>query len=210
MQLPPDRFLPLRKQYLPLLDELQNLFQEMDRAYDAVATRYGFKCNGCKNNCCLTRFYHHTLLERLYLLEGVRTLSIDARMALGEQARTVNRRLARADREGRSLRIMCPLNEDGRCRLYAYRPMICRLHGIPHELHPPGGRIARNPGCDAFFEQCRNQGRTNYIPFDRTPFYRKMAILEKALRNQMRYTDKIRLTIAEMLESFTDTQYEIH
>jgi hypothetical protein len=56
-----------------------DLFDEMDQAYTVVAGQYGFQCNGCADNCCLTRFYHHTLLEYLYLVEGLRTLEPDVR-----------------------------------------------------------------------------------------------------------------------------------
>ena len=114
-----------------------------------------------------------------------------------------------ADRQGKALRIMCPLNRNERCTLYPYRPMICRLHGIPHELQRSGGNPIKNPGCDAFFNQCRQRGQTDYIRFDRTPFYRQMAALEQELRIKTGYSDKIKLTIAQMLMSITDNAYEI-
>jgi Fe-S-cluster containining protein len=104
---------------------------------------------------------------------------------------------------------MCPLNRDGQCVAYPYRPMICRLHGIPHELHRPGGKIIKNPGCDSFFDQCRDRGTTEYIRFDRTPFYQQMAMLEKELRQETGYAEKIKLTIAQMLVTITDEAYEI-
>jgi hypothetical protein len=65
---------------LPLLDRVGGPFYaDMDRAYAEVADRYGFHCNGCADSCCLTRFYHHTLLEYLYLAEWVRGLASDRR-----------------------------------------------------------------------------------------------------------------------------------
>jgi hypothetical protein len=84
--------------------------------------------------------------------------------------------------------------------------MICRLHGIPHELpSSDGGTIVRNPGCDAFFDQCRDSGTTEYIRFDRTPhFTTQMAMLEKELRRKTGYAEKIKLTIAQMLVTITD------
>ncbi|GAB6905128.1 hypothetical protein JCM12296A_09620 [Desulfosarcina cetonica] len=206
----PLTLLTRRDRYRPLLDRLERLFQNMDRAYDAVADRYGFHCDGCVDNCCQTRFYHHTLLEMLYLQEGLRTLAGDPLRDIRDRAQAVNQQMAAADQAGSSARIMCPLNQDGRCRLYPHRPMICRLHGIPHELHRPDRGIIRNPGCDAFFEQCRKQGKTDYIPFDRTPFYREMATLEKKLRHETGYAKKIKLTISQMLEILTDNAHEIH
>ena len=209
MNLTPERLLTIRHRYLPLLKRLEALFGEMNRAYTAVAGQYEFQCNGCAENCCLTRFYHHTLLEYLYLVEGLRTLESDVRHGIYKQALTVSAGMADADRRGEALRMMCPLNREERCMLYRFRPMICRLHGIPHELHRPGGNLIKNPGCDAFFNQCRQRGKTNYIRFDRTPFYRQMATLEQELRRETGYTDKIKSTIAQMLVASMDSAYEI-
>ena len=198
-----------RHRYLPLLDRLQALFQEMDRSYEAVATQYGFVCSGCTENCCLTRFYHHTLVEYLFLFEGIRRLGADDRNTIRQRSIDAIQRGIEADQQRQPHRVMCPLNQAERCQLYPYRPMICRLHGIPHELHPPTGRIVRNPGCDAFFSQCRDRGKTDYIPFDRTPFYRRMALLERELRQLAGYNEKIKLTIAQMIVTMTDPDYEI-
>ena len=192
-----------------LLKRLENLLGEMESAYEAVAEQYGFRCKGCEDNCCLTRFHHHTLLEVLYLANGVDSLNPADRLKLTAQAASVEQRAVEAGQRGMSVRLMCPLNQDGRCRLYGYRPMICRLHGIPHELHRPDGDVSRHPGCDAFFDQCRKGGKTEYIRFDRTPFYRAMAILEKELRQATGYTEKIKLTIAQMLIAIMESCHEI-
>jgi Fe-S-cluster containining protein len=206
--IPQPDFAP-RHRYRPLLDRLAILFGEMDRAYSDVADRYGFQCNGCVDNCCLTRFHHYTLLEYLYLLEGVSAFDPDLRRSILKRAQTVSARMDDADQRGESLRIMCPLNQDGQCMAYDRRPMICRLHGIPHELHRPGGPVIKNPGCAAFFDQCRDSGATAYIRFDRTPFYRQMAMLEKELRRETGYTHKVKFTIAQMLGTLIDKAYEI-
>ena len=209
MTLAPEPLFPLRERYLSLLERLTVLFRKMDQAYDDVADRYGFHCQGCADNCCLTRFHHHTLLEFLYLLEGMRTLAPAIREEVVRRAHTVCSASAEADRRGEPLRMMCPLNDAGLCRLYAQRPMICRLHGIPHELHRPGAGPVKNPGCDAFFDQCRATGATDYIPFDRTPFYRQMAMLEKELRLKTGYSHKLKLTVAQMLTTLSNSDHEI-
>ncbi len=181
----------------------------MDQAFDSVASQYGFHCHGCKDNCCQTLFYHHTLLEYLYLAEGLRKIDRDQLPALNQRASAVTAQIGKAATMEAAPRIMCPLNEDGRCLIYAHRPMICRLHGIPHELHRPGGNIAKTPGCDEFFSQCRQQRKSDYIPFNRTPFYRDMAVLEKELRSETDYLSKIKLTVAQMLATLTDPNHEI-
>ena len=55
----------------PFFNQLQDIFAEMDCKYDAVAESYGFKCRGCEDNCCLTRFFHHTYLEYLLSADGI-------------------------------------------------------------------------------------------------------------------------------------------
>lgn len=209
MNLPPERLMTIRHRFLPLLKALESIYGEMDRVYATVAGQYGFRCNGCSDNCCLTRFYHHTLLEYLYLVEGLRTIKPDVRQWINKQAWVAGTGIAGAERRGETLRIMCPLNREERCILYAFRPMICRLHGLPHELHRPDGNRIKNPGCDEFFKQCRDHGQTDYIRFDRTPFYRQMATLEQALRKEIGYYPKIKLTIAQMLVTIKDNAYEI-
>jgi len=51
-------------------DRLQNIFADMDRKYGIAAEYYGFQCQGCQENCCRTRFYHHTYLEYLSIRRG--------------------------------------------------------------------------------------------------------------------------------------------
>lgn len=205
----PKSLFSARHDYRQLFKRLEALLGEMESAYEAVAEQYGFRCNGCEDNCCLTRFHHHTLLEVLYLANGVENLSPGDRLRLTAQAAGVEQRAVESVRCGMSIRLMCPLNQDGRCQLYEYRPMICRLHGIPHELKRPDGNVSQHPGCDAFFDQCRKGGKSEYIRFDRTPFYRAMAILEKELRQETGYTEKIKLTIAQMLIAIMESCHEI-
>jgi len=183
----------------PHLDKLADLFSRMEKAYEAVADAYGFKCTGCEDNCCRTRFYHHTLLEYLYLYQGYAQLSDNARAALQQAAARVNREMAQADSRGKPVRSMCPLNVAGRCTLYRYRPMICRLHGIPSEMGRPGGFPIRGPGCGDFDRQCGNRP---YLPFDRTPLYAEMAREEKSLREKVDFREKTRLTVAQMIAGF--------
>jgi hypothetical protein len=209
MNLTPDRFAAARNRYLPLLDQLASLFEQMDAAYATVAGQYGFQCNGCVDNCCRTRFYHHTLIEYLYLLEGMNALDADDAREILLRARQVCEKMADADRQGKAFFMMCPLNRDERCILYPYRPMICRLHGIPHELRRIDGNVVKMPGCDAFFSQCRDRGKTDYIRFDRTPLYRQMAALEKELRLATGANDPIKLTVAQMLVTHAGEPYEI-
>jgi hypothetical protein len=97
-----------------------------------------------------------------------------------------------------AVRRMCPLNFDARCILYLYRPMICRLHGIPHELKKPGQQGILGSGCETFDRRC---GHMRYFQFDRTPFYRDMAKLEQEVRQALDFYGKFRMSVAQMILS---------
>ena len=178
---------------------LKDIYRGMDDQYGKVSSDYGFDCKGCKESCCETRFFHHTWIEFFYLIQGFRSLVEKEQQEIRHTAMAVCETYRRAEIINTSMRMMCPLNFDGLCRIYDYRPMICRLHGIPHELHKPGRQTIYGPGCGFF---TRRFGDLPYIPFDRTPFYQEMAVLEQAFRKAIGKNEKIKMTIAEMLLKF--------
>lgn len=188
--------------YEPYLDRLAAIFRKMDERYDETADKYGFVCSGCEDSCCQTRFYHHTLIEYFYLESGLESLSSADRMIIHSRALNVNSKWGTVSAPAPG--VMCPLNEDGRCRLYVHRPMICRLHGIPHELNHPIKGKAKGPGCHEFIIQC---GGKSYIPFDRTPLYRELADLEKSFRQETGLSAKMKMTISEILANIQDGVY---
>ena len=178
------------------MDRLKSIFADMDREYSRAAEHYGFDCNACADICCQTRFYHHTYIEYLLFQKGFKTLSNDIQTGIVSRARKVVRQAAESENEGKPVRLMCPLNFDALCVLYPYRPMICRLHGIPHEFQTGAGQRVQGPGCETFDRRCSS---IQYFKFDRTPFYREMAGLEKEFRQTVGVQSKIRMTIAEMI-----------
>ena len=180
----------------PFFDRLQSVFAAMDRQYADVANHYGFHCDGCEDNCCRTRFYHHTYLEYLYIQAGFNKLGDQRQREMQSKAAAVCRETALADEKARPIRLMCPLNSDGRCTLYTHRPMICRLHGISHELRKPGQNVIRGAGCGMFDLQFSNR---SYRRFDRTPFYFEMAKLEGEFKQAVGLSGRVKMTIAEMI-----------
>ena len=170
----------------------------MDREYDRAATHYQFRCDGCPDNCCLTRFHHHTYLEYFYLLGAFEKLETSQQNEIIARAEAICRETVRAEKKGQPVRLMCPLNADDLCRLYPFRPMICRMHGIPHELRKPGRQVTRGPGCSTFDERCAGK---RYVKFDRTPFYAAMAKLESEFKQAAGLEGRIKMTVAEMIIS---------
>jgi Fe-S-cluster containining protein len=165
----------------PFLNRLESIFADMDRVYAEVAAHYDFNCHACKDNCCRTRFYHHTYIEYLFIQEGVKTLGRKRQIEVKSSALKICNESTELNKNRRPVRLMCPLNIENLCILYPYRPMICRLHGIPHELRKSANNLTFGPGC--------------------TPFYLKLAALENEFKHATGITGKIKLTIAEMFSS---------
>jgi len=178
----------------PLFYLLSEIYTTMDRAWDKTASQYGFLCEGCEDNCCKSLFFHHTFIEKAFLVHGFEQLTQETRKAVMAKAEIYYQKTFPEGEVPTSVKLMCPLNQGGRCLVYAYRPMICRLHGLPHELHVPGSVPSKGPGCQA--------GRFDtaaYVPFDRTPFYREMAQVEMKFRQGTGKAGKIKETVAQML-----------
>lgn len=191
--------------WAPFMDRLQALFADMDAEYERIAASCGFKCRGCEDNCCLTRFYHHTIAEYLYLWMGFQSSPQADQKAMVQAAEKVARQTALSEQQGQPIRIMCPVNQDGWCRLYFHRPMICRLHGVAHKFQRPDGGTAQGPGCDWFD---RTAQHVPCEPLDRTLFYAHTARLEKNLRETLVFSGRIRMTVAEMIRSFPETSIQ--
>ena len=175
---------------------LIDLYNTMDAAWNETASAYSFECNSCKDNCCTSLFYHYTHIEHAYLLYGFNRLASDRQYKILNLAKAYCEKIFEQGNANKNLKIWCPVNMDGHCLLYQYRPMICRLHGLPHELNRPGGEPVKAPGCDA------GQFNTkNYVRFDRTPFYQQMAHIEIAFRQNKNLSGKLKMTIAQILLS---------
>ena len=129
-----------------LFEQLARLYADMEKAYDRIAKKIGLSCEGCPDNCCDSYFRHHTYIEWAYLWEGIRTYSVKERRELVARAQEYVEHCLLAKAQGKKPNMMCPLNEEGLCRLYKYRLMICRMHGVPNRLVRPDGQEMTFPG----------------------------------------------------------------
>lgn len=178
--------------------KLQDLYAQMDTAWDETAVTYGFQCNGCEDNCCRSLFFHHTQVEKAYLVHGFEKLDIALKTSILENAEQYIEQTFDRSGNAESKKILCPVNKKEKCLLYPYRPMICRLHGLPHQLTRPDGEILKGTGCNAGQFESKS-----YTVFDRTPFYQQMARTEMAFRSRTGQTGKIKETVAQMILSHT-------
>ena len=184
------------EKYAPQIDDI---YKQMDHAYKESADAYDFVCNGCEDNCCNTHFFHHTHIEFGYLVIGLRQLPVYQQNRVIETAHKVCEKTQKQLASNERVWLLCPLNEQGKCNLYNYRPMICRLHGIAHELKFPGKPVQYTPGCNAFSQHFNTLKLNDYYTLDRTPHYKRMALLEQQFLKEYQINKRFKKTIAEML-----------
>ncbi|MBU0674851.1 MAG: hypothetical protein KJ950_09435 [Proteobacteria bacterium] len=192
------------KEETELVARLAELYARMEAAYDRVAQILNFTCDGCPDNCCDSYFQHHTVVEWWYLQRGLRELPPERQREVRERATAYGKACDAQLEKGQRPVVMCPLNESGRCILYRYRLMICRMHGVPSQITRPDGQSIRFPGC---FRCQEIPHPPQPLPeVDRTPLYRELAGLEQEIHAATgRPRSRIKMTIAEMiLKDFAD------
>jgi hypothetical protein len=188
-----------------LVERMRRIYEAMEKEYEQVATRLHFSCDGCPDNCCDSWFQHHTFVEWGYLWLGFSGLSPARRAEILQRSRLYvsasEQALARNERP----QVMCPLNEDGRCTLYAHRLMVCRTHGVPATMQRPDGKRLDFPGCFRCQELVKNtfpdEAAASTVPrVERTLLLRELAKLENELMDGKRHLyPRLKLTIAQML-----------
>lgn len=181
-----------------LADRLACLYDDIEIAYDRLAGLLQFSCDNCPDNCCDSYFMHYTYAEWAFLWQGVRRLPAETQSEVLARAEAYNAEAETASRQNRRPAMMCPLNDSGRCLIYANRLLICRLHGIPATMTRPDRKTLAFPGCF----RCQERTASITVPqvLDRTPFFKRMVELENTLVGSRRHLlPKVKLTIAQML-----------
>jgi hypothetical protein len=183
------------------IDELEDIYSELQKEYERVAGELQFSCTGCPDNCCDSYFLHHTYAEWVYLWEGVRGLAEKEQEALVGRAKKYLEACEQAQLSGQRPQVMCPVNKDGLCQLYKHRLLVCRTHGVPATITRPDGQSMHFPGCFVCQEIVEKQGMKDTVrPVERTPLLRRLALLENKFLHMKRHLHpKVKLTIAEML-----------
>jgi Fe-S-cluster containining protein len=160
-----------------LIPRLTELYRLMDSAYCEVSKQVGFSCEGCDGvKCCTVDLILHTTVEMLYLRRGFNALDVSRQLEILGRCRGIIKAKEDDALGDDYRRAVCALNFEGLCVLYEYRPMICRLAGIPHIIVRPDGTITESGGCVRYHEDFR-PGRPD-LKIDRTDFYRQMAGIE--------------------------------
>jgi len=177
------------------LQRLSEIYKAIAAVYNEARRYYNFTCEGCNDNCCVTKFYHHTFIEEFFLSEGLKGLAEDKKRDIVSRAEDV---VGIHTSSAEDIRSLCPLNEAGLCILYEHRPMICRIHGVPYELFR-NFKMEYGDGCYRFITEKNNI--TKDFRINRTNFYLEIAMLEKEVREKLNFTGKYKKTTAEMVLS---------
>lgn len=181
-----------------LSDQIAQLYSDMENAYDKLAQSLNFSCTGCPDNCCDSYFQHHTYVEWAYLWEGLQALPEEERQFFIKRAQEYVAESDQALAADERPMVMCPINKDGLCALYAHRMMICRLHGVPSSMQKPDGQKMEFPGCFRCQELLAGHDSINHL--DRTAMYQRLIEIEtKFLGVKRHILPRVKMTLAEMI-----------
>ncbi|MBI5250414.1 MAG: hypothetical protein HY912_13050 [Desulfomonile tiedjei] len=160
-----------------LIPRLSELYRTIDSTYGAAVHQVGFSCGGCDGvKCCTVDLTLHTFIEMLYLRRGFKTLESSIQLDILHRCRQIVKD-KHDDPWGDAYRsAVCAVNFGGLCSLYEYRPMICRLAGVPHFFARPDGSTTQSEGCSRYETEIRSNHPE--LLMDRTQFYRGMASIE--------------------------------
>jgi Fe-S-cluster containining protein/protein tyrosine phosphatase (PTP) superfamily phosphohydrolase (DUF442 family) len=135
---------PFFHDYEVLLDRMDAVFQ------DAAAKDRSILSCGLETDACCYELLELTFVEAAYLNHHVnrmlaaheRRSAIERAVEVAGRTKAILRTLEAGegrmmdDRENllksyRASKILCPLNIDGKCTVYPFRPIACRTYGIP-------------------------------------------------------------------------------
>jgi len=118
--------------YRALIRELMDMYEEIDRTTATVRSMVGIGCPGGCGACCHSTKIRVTPLEMLPVAEQIVSREqTEACLAAIETAETGRCVLFRA----------APDNDiEGRCSMYPWRPVLCRLFGVQPMLTGKGER----------------------------------------------------------------------
>ena len=148
---------------MQVLDEIfskyETVVKQIDDVFENVREKYP-DCVKCKLECsdCCHALFDLSLIEALYVNRKFIDTVLEQRKAeIIEDANKVDRKIYQLKRkafkavesgekteqqvlfEMAAERIRCPLlNKDNQCDLYEFRPITCRLYGIPTSIEGRG------------------------------------------------------------------------
>lgn len=166
------------------------LTARVDGFFDDVHARHGerMQCGAGCADCCRSRF-SVTLVEAVRIAEGLAGLPADVRARLRE----------RADQGDPG--VCAALEPDGRCAIYAWRPLICRSHGVPIRQREADGE-ARLPVIDVCPKNFRGvvlAGLETGVVLDQATVSTVLGAIDAALADESGVPRGTRIELAELV-----------
>ncbi len=137
----------------PLMKQYESLCAEVEREFARNRALYGdrMKCGPGCSECC-HQLFQITEIEASVISRGVKRLDASLKRRMEERARPYlekRRQLTAVSGEPEAwgnlppmgTRLACPALEDGVCRIYEFRPLICRKFGMPLYNPAKPGRV---------------------------------------------------------------------
>lgn len=152
-------FEPFFKRYEALVKAADDVFQKVKNQYPA--------CVSCQIGCtaCCYALFDLSVIEAIYinrrffssLEEKEKAAILEKANAADRQIHRIKRKAYKAFESGKSEdkvledmaleKVRCPLlNDRDQCDIYAFRPITCRLYGIPTDI----GGVGRTCGKSGF------------------------------------------------------------
>ena len=110
------------KKYVRFLEE----FDKKIEKYFKEQSAYICCKEGC-SGCCEIGDYPFTQLEMMYLMEGYKNLPQDLQIKIRDKLMSIKR-----NRVSTHLYYTCPFLTEGRCSVYKYRGITCRVFGLAY------------------------------------------------------------------------------
>ncbi len=148
--------------------EYESLLRQIDESLERFSKSSKSGICGDRNDACCYRYLELQLIEVIYLTVGMnRTLKSDSRLAAIENAVKVfqfvrklkvgleNNLETAAGKENLAQKyadnkILCPVNMNSKCAVFAFRPLACRLYHLPEhrnekgEIYSAAARLSSN------------------------------------------------------------------
>lgn len=142
----------MKPQLEKYFNKYENLVKLVDEAFDKVKSQFG-ECVKCSSGCsdCCFAIFDLTLIEAMYINHhfNAKYPGGSLRHDMMERANRADRKLYKLKKKAHSQaaegideitiigdmsleRVRCPLlNLEDKCDLYDFRPIACRVYGIP-------------------------------------------------------------------------------
>jgi Fe-S-cluster containining protein len=197
-----------------LFDPYDNLVSKADASFQEVKAAFP-ECVQCAPHCadCCHAVFGLFLIEAAFLKRDFDQLTEDQRESALQRCRDADNSLEKLEERLRSFqddpqmisyslaraRIRCPLlNEQNECILYPYRPITCRIYGVPTRIRGTP-HVCGKSG----FEKGKK-----YPLFDLDETHRELHQLSRELLERSNVTDLERATLLFSVSKVLKTPIE--